>query len=386
MKIRKSYKFKLKPSSNQEKVFLQFSGCCRFVWNRALALIKYSLDHKQGYLNYYDLADELRIWKQTPETKFLKDACSQSLQQTLKDLDSAWKRAFKENNGFPKFKKKGVIDSFRYPQHIKISKSRVCLPKIGWVKFQKSREIEGKIKNTTISRRSNHWYVSFQTEIEVDVPDRQLVNPVGIDLGISNFAYLSTGESIKSLNSFKNMQEKLAKAQRKLSRKKKFSNNWKKQNIKVSRIRIKITDCRRDFLQKESSKLSKNHALIVLENLKVSNMSKSAKGTIENPGKNVKAKSGLNRSILDQGWYSFRQMLEYKQLWSGGKLILVNPRNTSRKCSKCGYISKDNRKSQAVFICQSCGHEDHADHNAAKNILEAGQTSLACGNIRPVAA
>lgn len=386
MEIYKAYKFKLKPNSNQADLFSRFAGCCRFVWNRALALIKYNLDQKQGYLNYYALADELTIWKQIPETYFLKEASHSPLQQALMDLDWSWKYAFKKKNGFPKFKKKGVHDSFRYPQHVKVDANKVFLPKIGWVKFQKSREIEGKIKNTTVSKRCGHWYVSFQTKTEIDVSGRPLENPVGIDLGIAKFAYLSNGEAIEPLNSFKILKGKLAKAQRKLSRKKKFSNNREKQKEKISRIYAKIADCRRDFLQKNSTIISKNHAMVVLEDLKVSNMSKSAKGTVENPGKNIKQKSGLNRSILDQGWYSFREMLKYKQLWSGGKLVLINPKNTSRKCSKCGHISKDNRKSQAVFVCQSCGHEDHADHNAAKNILEAGQTSIACGNIKSVAA
>lgn len=386
MKIHKSFKFKLKPNKQQEELFFKFSGCARFVWNRALALIKYNLDNGLGYLNYYGTYEEFTFWKKTKETVFLKSAYHSSLQQTLMDLDRACKESFKEIKGFPKFKKKGMSDSFRYPQGFKVSFCHVYLPKIGWVKFQKSREIEGKVKNTTVSRRNNHWYVSFQTEIELDVKERKDGDQVGVDLGISNFAYLSTGESIDSLNSFGSLQDRLTKAHRRLSRKEKFSKNWEKQKSKVSKIHAKIADCRRDFLQKESSKLSKNHALIVLENLKVRNMSKSAKGTVESPGRNVKQKSGLNRSIRDQGWHDFRCMIEYKQFWSGGKLVLIDPKNTSRKCSKCGYISKDNRKSQAVFACQSCGHEDHADFNAAKNILEAGQTSIACGNIRPVAA
>ena len=386
MKIYKSFKFKLKPNSKQENLFYRFSGCSRFVWNRGLALIKYSLDQKEGYLNYNDLADELTVWKQIPETSFLKEVHSQPLQQTLKNLDRACKDAFKKDKGFPKFKKKGVNDSFKYPQGVKVNDTRTFLPKIGWVKFQKSREIEGKIKNTTISRRCGKWYVSFQVEIEKEVQTRSPVKPVGMDLGIANFAYLSNGAIIKPLSSFKSLEKCLAKAQRRLARKKKFSNNWKKQKSKISRIHAKIADCRKDFLQKNSTILSKNHAMIVLEDLKVSNMSKSAKGTIEKPGKNVKAKSGLNRSILDQGWYEFRRMLDYKQLWSGGKLVLINPKNTSLKCSKCGNISKYNRKSQSVFVCQSCSHKDHADHNAAINILKAGLTSIACGDIRPVAA
>ena len=118
----------------------------------------------------------------------------------------------------------------------------------------------------------------------------------------------------------------------------------------------------------------------MLEDLKVANMSKSAKGTMENPGKNVAAKSGLNKSILDQGWFEFKRQLGYKLDWLGGELVLVNPRNTSRRCQKCGQVSAENRKTQAKFKCVSCGHEDHADINAAKNILTVGQTGMACGS------
>lgn len=385
MKIRKAFKYKLKPNSAQNNLLYRFAGCSRFVWNRGLAIIKESLEQKQGYQNYNVLAKKLTQWKKEEETLFLKEVHSQPLQQTLKDLDRACKDAFKKIKGFPKFKKKGFGDSFRYPQRVKTAGDKVFLPKIGWLKFQKSREMEGTIKNTSVSLRAGKWYISFQVEFEIAVKERKTDHPVGVDLGVANFAYLSSGAVIKPLNSFKKLQHKLAKAQKKLSRKKKFSSNWKKQKTRISKTHAKIADCRKDFLQKQSTVISKNHALIALENLKVSNMSGSARGDLENPGENVKAKSGLNRSILDQGWFEFRRMLEYKQLWSGGKLVLVNPKNTSRKCSRCGCINKNNRKTQAVFVCRSCGHKDHADFNAAKNILEAGLTSIACGDIKTVA-
>jgi putative transposase len=125
---------------------------------------------------------------------------------------------------------------------------------------------------------------------------------------------------------------------------------------------------------------------VVLEDLKISNMSKSAKGNVEKPGKNVKAKSGLNKAILDQGWFEFRRQIEYKLNWSGGERILVNPKNTSRKCSVCGHISKENRKTQSKFSCIECGHAQNADLNAARNILAAGHAVLACGDIKLIAA
>ena len=199
-------------------------------------------------------------------------------------------------------------------------------------------------------------------------------------MGIANFATISDGHILKPHNGYRANQEKLAKEQRKLARKKKGSKNREKQKWKIQRLHKKIADSRSDYLHKASTWIAKNHGKVVLEDLKVANMSKSAKGTMENPGKNVAAKSGLNKSILDQGWFEFKRQLGYKLDWLGGELVLVNPRNTSRRCQKCGQVSAENRKTQAKFKCVSCGHEDHADINAAKNILTVGQTGMACGS------
>jgi len=187
-------------------------------------------------------------------------------------------------------------------------------------------------------------------------------------MGIVQFATLSDGKVIQSTHSFAQHELKLRKEQRKLSRKKKFSRNWNKQVRKVQRCHKRIRDVRNDFLHKATTGISKNHAVIVVEELKTANMSKSASGTKESPGVKVKVKTELNKSILDQGWGEFRRQLEYKQLWRGGKVIAVQPQYTSQKCSKCGRITPENRKTQANFAC-SCGHEENADLNAAKNIL-----------------
>lgn len=170
-----------------------------------------------------------------------------------------------------------------------------------------------------------------------------------------------------------------AKAQRLLARKQRFSNNWKKQKHRIQRIHSKIANIRKDFLHNLSTQLSKSHAMIVVEDLKVRNMSGSAKGSIDSPGKQVKAKSGLNKSILDQGWGEFCRQLEYKLAWLGGSLLKVNPQYTSQKCHHCGHTDKANRTNQANFECQSCGYKAHADINAAQNILAAGHAVLACG-------
>jgi len=180
----------------------------------------------------------------------------------------------------------------------------------------------------------------------------------------------------------------LAKYQRRLARKTKFSSNWKKQKQKISRLHHRVAHTRHDFLHKTSTLISKNHAMIVIEDLKVTNMSQSAAGTIAAPGRCVKAKSGLNKSILDQGWGAFRRQLEYKQAWRGGEVLAIDARNTSRTCPACKHTSAENRKTQAKFACIACGFAAHADLTAAINILRAGHARLACqvnGAIMPSA-
>jgi putative transposase len=187
---------------------------------------------------------------------------------------------------------------------------------------------------------------------------------------------------VESPNSFRRHEGKLAKAQRKLSRKEKGSENWKKQKQEVARLHHRISNVRNDYLHKLSTEIGKNHATVYVEKLNIRGMSSSAKGSKEDPGRNVRAKAGLNKSILDQGWYEFRRQLAYKLEWSGGSLVEVDARYSSQRCSKCGHTEKDNRRSQAEFVCLSCGEEQHADANAARNILTVGQMGVACGSSR----
>ena len=381
MKILQAFKFQLKSHTADVTKLRQFAGACRFVWNKALELEKKSFESSGKYLGYNKNAGQLKEWKNQPETAFLSDVHSQILQQKLKDLDRAYKNFFEGRADLPKFKKRGLNDSFRYPQGFKVDEnnSRVYLPKIGWVSYRKSRLVFGTPKQMTISCKCGKWYVSIQTERYVDDPVHPSDQEIGIDMGIKKFAAMSDETSIEPQNSFRSHEKKLAKLQKQLSRKQKFSKNWQKQKLRVQKQHLKIANVRNDFLHKNSTTISKNHALIVMEDLKVSNMSASASGSLEKPGRNVRAKSGLNKAILDQGWYEFRRQIGYKLTWLGGTLLLVSPRNTSLTCNNCGCIDKGNRISQAQFKCVSCGHVDNADFNAAKNILAAGQAVSACG-------
>ncbi len=324
---RQAFKYRLTAKSTTELLMKQFAGCCRFVWNKALALQKERLDAGERTLGYNKMAILLPAWK--TEHLFLNEAPSQALQQVLLNLDRAIKDAFdpkQPEKQFPTFKKKFVSrDSFRYPQGFRIEGSRVFLPKLGWINFRRSRPVEGTPRNITVSRKGTHWFVSIQTEAEVAEPVHPSDSLVGIDRGVTRFATLSDGTFHEPLNAFRKMELKLAREQRKLARKTTRSNNWQKQKERITRLHIRIADMRNDYLHKLSTTISKNHAVVVLEDLKVKDMSASAQGTREKPGRTVKQKAGLNKAILDQGWGNFRLYLEYKQARLGGWVTLRQP-------------------------------------------------------------
>ena len=376
----------------QEDLLNRAVGCVRFVWNRALSIQKSYLDHGCGLLSYPEMCRLLTTWRHGEPFGFLSESPIHPQQQTLKHLDRALQDAFDRSSSkrFPRFKKKGRHDSLRYPdpEQIKIDLRvrdadgrqvfpKIFLPKIGWVKFRKSSIIGGEIRNATVRRAGGHWYVSLQTEKEIADPVHPSTTAVGGDLGVANLLTLSDGTMFSPVTSYRDRQRKLAREQRKLAHKVKFSANWRKQQAKIARLHERIADLRKTVLHQVSTVLSKNHAVVVLEDLKVGAMTRSARGTVEQPGRNIRQKSGLNRSILDQGWSMLKQMLEYKLRWSGGMLLLVDPAYTSQTCSVCGVVDAESRQTQAVFRCQHCGHEAHADVNAAQNILARGWQSTA---------
>lgn len=404
MIVRKAYKFKLKTNTREKIFFSKVAGCVRLVWNKSLALQKANCEYinqqfaklggdsmneseakrlkkylyKEYFSSGFDIVTKalVPIWKKSEELVFLNECPAQALQKPIADLDKAFFKAFTKKSGFPKFKKKGQRDSIHFPQGFKLKENKVFLPKIGWVKFFKTRNIEGTIKNITVTSDGvGNWFASFCTEQENNV-ERRVLRGIGIDLGITTFSALSNGEDIKKPKSIKNLLAIKKRVARAVSRKKLGGKNKEKAVLVLRKIEGKIANIRKDFLQKTSTCLSKNHALIVVEDLKILNMSKSAKGTKENPGVNVKAKAGLNREILACGWGNFRAMLKYKQEYSGGVLQVVNPVNTSRKCSNCGIIDKKSRVRQEWYACRHCGHEINADTNAAINILAAGRVAL----------
>jgi len=374
------YKFELMPSGEQLRHLRRFAGSCRFVYNKALALNKLRYENKEKRLGYAGVCALLPNWKM--EHDWLSDTPSQALQQSLKDLERAYTNFFKKRAMFPDFHKKGRKDSFRIPQGFEADNEngRIKLPKVGWVRYRKSRNIEGHAKNVTVSLVAGKAYVSIQTEREVERSRHSSNTAVGIDWGVVNFITMSDGEYKDRLAPLAKHAKKLAKLQRRLARKKKFSNNWKKLKSKVTKLHQHVANIRKDFLHKTSDSISKNHAVVVVEDLQVKNISKSS-------GKNVAAKSGLNRSILDASPFELRRQLEYKTQWRGGLLVAVPPQNTSRTCPECGYASKDNRKRQSKFKCVECGFAANADFAAACNIREAGlrllSLSQSSGDVSP---
>ena len=387
-----AFKFELMPNGEQQRGMRRFAGSCRFVFNKALAMQQAQHADGKKKLSYADLCKQLTIWRNSLETGWLSETHSQPLQQSLKDLERAYNNFFAQRADLPRFKKKGQSDSFRYPQGCKLdpSNGRLFLPKLGWMRYRKSRDVLGTIKNVTVSLNQGKWFVSIQTEREVETPLHPSTGILGIDMGIRRFATFDRPlpefddrDHLAPLNSFKRHESTLRKAQKAMSRKMKLSNNWKKEKAKIQRIHARIGHARRDYLHKATTTISKNHAMVCIEDLRVRNMSKSASGTTEAPGKNVRAKSGLNQSILDQGWYEFRRQLDYTLAWNGGQLIAVPPHNTSRTCPCCGHVAKENRLSPSRFECVECDFKGDADVVGAINVLRAGHARLACADTSP---
>jgi putative transposase len=376
---RQGFKFELRPNSEQALAMRQFAGACRFVYNAALELESSRYRDGGKHLTYAALCRELTECRN--EYPWLADVPVHALQQSLKDLCWAFTNFFAKRASYPKPHKKGRQDSFRIPSpdefELDQQNSRIRLPKLGWMRYRNSRKILGDPANVTVSHSCGRWYISVQTEREVETPRHSSTSIVGLDWGIASFITPSKGEPFQSLSPLKQNAAKLARLERRLARKKKFSSNWKKLRTKISKLHQHIANARKDFIHRASHNISKNHAVVCVEDLEVRNMSKSAKGSKEQPGQNVKAKSRLNRSILDASPFELRRQLKYKTLWRGGILVPVPPQNTSRHCPACGHIAKENRKTQAMFQCIECGFSAHADWVAACNIEEAGRALLA---------
>jgi|SRR5271156_585316 len=379
MERRQAFKFELMPSGEQQRMIRRFAGSARYVYNHALALQQemYAVSGKSH--TRFQLDKLLTQWK--AETPWLADAPAHSLQQAIIDLDRAYTNFFKKRTKFPRFHKKGQRDSYREsdPKCITLDQAnnRIRLPKIGWVRYRNSREVLGAVRNVTVSVIAGKYFVSISTLREGEQPVHPSDSVVGVDFGVAQFASMSDGTH-SALPDTASLDARKKFLQRQLRHKTKFSSNWKKLQAKIAKVGQRITNIRKNHRHQFTNAITKNHGVVFSGDLAVKSMSASAAGTLANPGKNVKQKSGLNRSILAQGWGEVNRQLTYKMQWRGGLHVLVPERNTSRTCLCCGHVSAENRKTQAEFICVECGFAANADFVGAVNIREAGLALLAC--------
>ena len=374
-KVLKGYKFRLYPNKIQSELINKTIGCSRFVANFVMGQQKREEDvwktvnelvqngmlpentYKSSFFKKNDAIKEIPLLKKHYE--WLKEVDSIALQSSVENVGDAYKRYYDKIAQKPKFKsKKNPVQSYTTKMvngNIGIFDKHIKLPKLGLIRYANSKKIEGKMKKATIRRTpSGNYYISLLVETMVsELPKTN--SSVGVDVGLKYFAILSNGHFYENPKFFCSMEEKLAKAQRILSKRAEGSSNWYKQKVKVARIHETIFNARKDYLQKISTEIIKNHDVIGLEDLKVSNMVRN---------------HNLAKAITEVSWAEFRTMLEYKAAWYGKQVVAVDPKHTSQRCYACGHTEKANRQSQSAFVCLKCGHAENADINASKNIEE----------------
>lgn len=373
MLITKTFRYRLEPNAGQRELFLRYAGCCRFVFNHALEERVAAYEAGAVSLSYKEQCKRLPELKVAEDTSWLAEVQSQVLQQALKDLDAAYRHFFRrvkagETPGFPKFRKKGRKDAFRFPQGVKVNDSRVYLPKIGWVRYRESRALEGRICQTTIKREGERWFVHLACEVNLPAPPPVAVTEegsVGIDVGIKRFAVLSDGTEIENPRFLAKALAKLKRGQRALSRKEKRSKNWEKQRAKVAKLYLHVKNARKDFAHKVSTAIVKKHDVIAVEDLNIM-------GMLHN--------RSLSFAISDVGWGMFLRMLQYKAEWAGKHFVRIGRFvATTKACAACGQ-KQPMPLSVRTFACGVCGTVIDRDWNASLNIRSAGLAVLnACG-------
>ena len=375
----KTYKYKLKLNKTQSQRLEQWLGVTRLIYNTALN-VKIEAYRKLGKtITRFNLQKELPGIKQ--DLPWVKDVNAQSLQCVLKRLDEAYQSFFR-GGGFPRYAKKGRWKTIEFPQNVAIQNGKIWLPRLGLVNYHNSRDLDGIIKTTKITKEIDGWYICLSCEyapnLSIPVSDNQVV---GLDMGVAHFLTTSDGEMIDNPKWFQSYSRDLRVLQRSVARKERGSNSRRKAVGKLQKLHTKIKCKRNDHHHKLSTKLVKENQLIAVEDLKLSNMIRSAKGTIEAPGNNVAQKRGLNKSLVDLGVGGFFSMLEYKSEYYGRDFVKVDPKYTSQTCNPCSHRSSENRKTQSQFACVKCGHTANADLNAAVNILQAGRSALLSANV-----
>lgn len=360
--VLKAYKYRIYPTESQKVLLSKTFGCVRYVYNRGLHLKTSVYRTEKKGLSVFEIANQMVGWKETEETKWLKEVNSQSLQSSLRNLDMAFTRFFREKKGFPKFKSKYDGQSFTNPQKTRVDweNSLVFIPKFKkGIKAVFHRQFEGKIKSSTVSKTpTGKFFISILVKENIDLPklpEKDESKCIGIDLGLKDFAILSDGTKIKNPKHLKSNLKRLAKAQRKLAKKKKLSKNREKQKRKVAKIHEKVVNCRKDFLHKVTHNIAKNQSYtsVTVEDLNVSGMLKNQK---------------LAKSISDVSWGAFKQFLSYKCNWYGKNLIEIGRFEPSSRLCDCGYYNRELTLKDRVWTCPICKKTHDRDVLAANNI------------------
>ena len=369
MKIKRAYKFRFYPTSEQEMILAKTFGCARFAYNYMLRLRTDAWMQRQERIGYHETSAALTALKKRPEYAWLNEVSSVPVQQSLRHLQSAFANFFAKRASYPQFKRKNGPQSAEYTtsafkwdgKSLKLAKMSEPLA-VRW-----SRQIPkaAKVTTVTVSKDSaGRYFVSLLCD-DVVVKKPASNGKVGIDLGLTHFAILSTGEKVAAPNTFRKYEKKLAKLQRRLAKKTKGSNRREKAKLKVARVHAKIADARRDFLHKLSTRLINENQVIAIESLSVSNMQKNR---------------CLSKAISDAGWSEFVRQLEYKACWYGRELIGIDKwYPSSKRCFDCGYTMPKMLLSVREWVCPECGSIHDRDINAARNVLAAGLAVSAHG-------
>jgi len=366
--VNRSYKFRIFPNNEQEVLFSKHFGACRFVFNRYLNCRKESYLEEKKSLNYYDNANDLTLLKKNEDFFWLKEINSQSLQSSLRNLDTAYNKFFRKQTKFPCFKSKYDKQSFTIPQSVYIENNKLLIPKFkNGININVHRVIEGKLLFATISKSTTgKYYVSITCEVEY-TPLKKTNSKVGVDTGIKDLAILSDGKVYKNIKALKTNLKKIKYNQRQLSKKKTGSNSRLKQKSKLATIHEKVTNIRKDYLHKVSTEIIKNHDVICIEDLAVKNMMKN---------------HSLAQAFSDVSLGSFYNMLDYKANWND-KLIVKIDRffPSSKTCNVCNYIKQDLTLKDRKWTCPDCKTVHDRDFNASINIKKQGLKILSGSGI-----
>ena len=374
MKINKAYRYELKPNVQQRMLLAKHAGAARFTFNWGLQKRIDLYNQEKKSTNAIEQHRQLNSLK-AAEFPWMYELSKCAPQEALRDLDKAFRHFYRgiqkgSKVGFPRFKKKGIRDSFRLTGAIKVNKASVQLPRLGVIRLKETSAVEGHILSATISRQADRWFVSVTVEQQMDPPAPVQGAPIGIDLGITAFVTTSEGFKISAPKPLNKALKRLRLLSKQHSRKQAGSNNRKKSALKLARQHRKIGNQRSDFQHKLSTTLAKTKSVIVVEDLGVEKMLR---------------KKGLSRQIADMGWSRFIYMLEYKTQWYGSKLIKA-PRYyaSTKRCNCCGYVEASIPLNVREWACRQCGVKHDRDINAAINILETytGSSSgiYACGD------